>query len=158
MNIENVLPTRGELEKQLAQTLQSIYRQKFKHPIGKISCHLFNNKVAIVAEDTVTKVEKVLIDNSQLDLALRLRSVISEAFTAQVKQVVGDILQVEVIDLVSDSDLKSGHLGILVFLNSTPKMRLPKKMRSSKQKILSENQVVFKPTDTSETESEKPIV
>ena len=124
--MENILPTRGQLERQLSQTLQSIYREQFGHSTSKITCHLFKNKVAIVAEDTVTKIEKILLDNSQLDLAHSLRSIISKTFATQIKQAIGHILQVEVIDLVSDSSLDSGYLGILVFLNNAPEIRLTK--------------------------------
>jgi len=57
--MENTLPTAGQLERQLSQALQSFYRQQFGHSIRKITCHLFTDKVAIIAEDTVTKVEKI---------------------------------------------------------------------------------------------------
>lgn len=135
--MENILPTRGQLERQLSQTLQSIYREQFGHPIGKITCHLFKNKVAIVAEDTVTKIEKILLDNSQLDLAHGLRSIISKTFAVQIKQAIGNILQVEVMDLISGSSLDSGYLGVLVFLNNAPEIRLTK-VRAYKNQNLSD--------------------
>lgn len=123
MNVENTLPTRGQLERQLSQTLQTTYRQQFGNQIGKITCNLLSDKVAIVAEDTVTKVEKVLLDNDRVDLANELRSVINKIFKTQIKQTVADIMQVEVVDIVCDSTSSSGHLGALVLLNNTPHIR-----------------------------------
>ncbi|MBE9045564.1 DUF2294 domain-containing protein [Pleurocapsales cyanobacterium LEGE 10410] len=123
MNIENTLPTRGQLERQLSQTLQSTYRQQFGNPIGKVTCNLLNNKVAIVAEDRVTEVEKVLLNNDRVDLANELRSAINKIFRTQIKQTVADIMQVEVVDIVYDSILSSGYLGALVLLNNTPHIR-----------------------------------
>lgn len=134
MDAEKVLPTRGQLERQMSQTLQSLYRQQFEHLASKITCHLFDDKVAIVAEDTVTKVEKILYDHSKLDLAIDIRYAIGEAFASKVKQVITEILQVEVIDIIFDSTFNSGYLGIIVFLDDSPQMRIAKN-KAYKQKI-----------------------
>lgn len=124
--MENNLPTCGQLERQLCQTLQAIYRQKFGHSVRKVTCNLFADQLAIVAEDTVTTIEKILLDNSQSDLADSLRREIIKIFETQIKQTVANILQVEVIDLVSGSTLDSGRIGVIVFLNNVPQTRLTK--------------------------------
>lgn len=134
MDVKIGLPTRGQLERQLSQTLQSLYRQQFGHLPRKITCHLFADRVAIVAEDTVTSVEKILFNNSKLDLARSIRSAIAETFASQVRQVTWQILQVEVVDIIVDSTLDSGYLGAIVFLDSSPKLRLANR-KSYKNKI-----------------------
>ena len=145
MDAEKVLPTRGQLERQMSQTLQSLYRQQFGHLASKITCHLFDNKVAIVAEDTITKVEKILYDHSKLDLVYNIRFAIGEAFVRQVKQITTEILQVEVIDIIFDSTSNSGYLGMIIFLYNSPQMRLSKK--SYKQRTTINNKSVDEPTD-----------
>lgn len=127
MDMEKVLPTRGQLERQLSQTIQSLFRLQFGHLPSKVVCHIFADKVAIVAEDTLTSIEQILTENSKLELAYTVRVAIAEAFTAWVKQQVAEILQVEVLDAISDSSLDSGYLGIIVFLSSSPQVRLAKK-------------------------------
>ncbi|MEL6442536.1 MAG: DUF2294 domain-containing protein [Cyanobacteria bacterium J06621_8] len=127
MNTEKVLPTRGQLERQLSQTLQSMYRKQFGHLPSKISCHIFADKVAIVAENTATSVEKILFQNFRLDLARNIRLAMSQAFTEQVKAVITDILQVRVVDTIADSTSDGNYLGMIVFLEGYPKVRLPKK-------------------------------
>ncbi len=135
MDREKLLPTRGQLERQLSQTLQSLYRQEFGHLLGKVTCHIFADKVAIVAEDTVTNIEKILLDNSKLDLACSIRTAISKAFTSQVQQATAEILEVGVIDLIVDSTIDNGYLGIIIFLDASPQVRLAKRKKLSKQNL-----------------------
>ena len=127
MDLEKTLPTRGQLEREISQTIQGLYRSKFGHLPSKVVCHLFTDRVAIVAENTTTTIEQFLWDNSRLDLVHNIRVAICEAFTDRVKQEVVEILQVEAIDAVSDSTLDSGYLGIIIFLKNAPSVRLAKK-------------------------------
>lgn len=99
---------------------------------------LFTDKVEIIAEDTVTKVEKILLNNSQVELAHNFRTTILQIFTTQFKQTIGNILQVEVIDIVSYSSLNSAYLGVLVFLKNAPETRLAKAQYCHKNRNLSD--------------------
>lgn len=135
MDMEKTLPTRGQLERQLSQTLQSLYRQQFGHLPRRITCHIFADKVAIVAEDTITTIEKILFENSKIDLAHSIRKAISEAFVIQVRQTISTILQVEIIDIVGDSTIDSGYLGMIVFLKNPPEVRLTKKKAYNKRDL-----------------------
>ena len=123
MDTNNVLPTRGQLERHISQTLQFLYRNQFGQLPSKITCHIFDDKVAIVAENITTNIEKILSDNSKLDLALNIRSAINQTFIADVKQQTSDALNVEVTEVVIDSVLDTGYLGIILFLSDVPKMR-----------------------------------
>ena len=130
MDMEKTLPTRGQLERQVSQTIGSLYRTQFGHSPSKIICHLFADKVAIVAEETITAVEQLLCDRSKIDLARSIRAAVNEAFKTKAKDRIGKILQVEVIDIICDSSVDSGYLGMIVFLQSAPETRLAKKERS----------------------------
>lgn len=129
MDLERTLPTRGQLERELSQTVQSLYRSEFGHLPSKVVCHLFADRVAIIAENTTTTIEQLLLDNSRLDLAHEIRVAIGETFASQVRQTVTDILQVEAIDAICDSTLDSGYLGMIIFLKDAPSVRLAKKER-----------------------------
>ena len=136
MDTNNVLPTRGQLERYISQTLQSLYRSQFGQLPSKITCHIFDDKVAIVAENVTTDLEKILSDNSKLDLASNIRSAIDETFVANVKQQIADILGVEVTELIVDSVLDTGYLGIILFLSDLPKMRLAAKEQLKITKLI----------------------
>ena len=129
MDIEKTLPTKGQLERQLSQGVQALYRSQFGHLPRKVACHLFADKIAIVAEGTVTALEQILRNNSQSALASDIRVAVSEAFATEVRQKITEIFDLEVVDLIYDSSLDSGYLGAIAFLKSTPKTRLAKKER-----------------------------
>lgn len=135
MDLERTLPTRGQLERQLSQTVQFLYRSEFGHLPSKVVCHLFADRVAIVAENTTTTIEQILLDNSRLDLAHEIRVAMSETFISQVKQTTADILQVEAIDAICDSTLDSGYLGMIIFLKDAPSVRLAKKERRQSKTV-----------------------
>lgn len=124
--MEKILPTRGQLERQLSQTLQLIYRQQFGHSVSKVSCHIFDNKVAIIAEDTITDIEKSLLGSLQLELVSSIRTVICKTFKVHVKQAIADVLHVEAIELLGSFNIDSGYLSMLVILNNAPEIRLVK--------------------------------
>lgn len=126
MDAEKLLPTRGQLERQISQTLQSLYRNEFGCLPHKISCHLFGDRLAIVAQGVITNVEKILLSKSKLDLAVSIRSAIDEAFVRNMKTEISDILGVEIEDAIADSVLDTGYLGIIVFLKAQPEVRLSK--------------------------------
>ena len=127
METERALPTCGQLERQLSQTLQALYRKQFGHLPSKISCHLFGNRLAIIIENAITSIEQILVNNSQPDLAKSIRSAINEVFTAKIQQEIANILGVKVTDIIIDSVLDSGYLGIIVFLDNSPPVRIARK-------------------------------
>jgi uncharacterized protein YbcI len=153
MDLEQTLPTKGQLERQLSQTIQSLYRVQFGQLPSKIACHLFADKVAIVAEDTVTTIERLLLDSAKTELAGSIRAAINKAFTVQVKDRIQEILQVGVIDIICDSTVDSGYLGIVVFLENVPEVRLAKKERyqhkfvAKKPKLNGKQQIDFELSD-----------
>ena len=133
------LPTRTQLQRELSQKLQLIYCQQFGCFNSKISCYIFDKKLAIIVEDTNTKIENILQESSQLHLAANVRTVVEQKFINLIKPIIINILEVEVIDLISDSSPNDGILGILVFLNNPPTTRIMAKNKYLRIEIKSEN-------------------
>lgn len=127
METEKVLPTRGQIERQIAQIIQSVYRNRFGHLPSKVVCHLLTDKAIIVAENTVTSVEKLLIKNSKVDLAQNVRMAVNNILRDQIKQQISEVLNVEVVELICNSCLNSEYLGMIAILSETPRMRISRK-------------------------------
>lgn len=143
MDIEKPLPTRGQLERQLSQETQALYRSQFGHLPQKVVCHIFADKIAIIAEDTITALERMLKANSRSDLASDIRTAISEAFSVQLKQKITEVLGLQVIDLICDSSLDTGYLGTIAFLEKAPNTRPAKKeLHQNKSVFLKEARVI----------------
>ncbi|MEB3294903.1 MAG: DUF2294 domain-containing protein [Synechococcales bacterium] len=119
-----VLPTRGQLERDLSQKVQALYRQQLNHKTGKVSCQIFDEKVAIVVENSITQPEKLLAEKGENELAEKVRSEIDEAIRQPLKDLLEDILGVKVLDLLSDAGLETDRTGIIAVLEQPPDVRL----------------------------------
>lgn len=134
-------PTRGQLERKLSQQIQSFYASKLGHRPTKVTCQLFDAKLAIVIEDSVTLPEKLLINQGQEELAEQVRSGLDEAIEPQLKQLIEEILEITVQDFLSDVTLNTGRGGIIAVLSDTPSVRNPEaipKVKKNKTSVSKE--------------------
>ncbi len=90
-------PTRGQLERHLSQQIQAFYRQELGHQPSKVTCQLFDCKLAIIIENSITPAEKRLAEVGQEDLAEEVRVGLKEATQPKLKALIQEILEVEVI-------------------------------------------------------------
>lgn len=124
--MDNNLPTRGQLERNLSQTIQKLYRQKLEHTPSKVTCQLFGSQLAIVIEDALTAVEKTLLDVGQeTETVKQLSSTIDDIIESELKNLVETILSVKVNDILFDTALETGRTGIIVILDRLPEVRNP---------------------------------
>lgn len=123
MTGETLEPTRGKLERSLAQGIQALYRQALGHQTSQALCNLLDNKLIIVIENAISQPEKLLAQNGQEDLALQVRSQLELALELPLKDLIKEILGVGVIDLLSDATLETGRTGTIAILESVPKVR-----------------------------------
>jgi uncharacterized protein YbcI len=119
------LLTRGQLERQLSQNIQAFYRRHLEHQPSKVTCQLFDSKLAIIIEDSITNTEQILIEEGNSDLAQKVRNNLDDAIQPELKQLIEEIAKVKVIDLLSDATLNTGRTGIIAVLSETPKVRNP---------------------------------
>lgn len=117
--------TVGQLERELSQRLQALYRDQLGQRPSKATCQIFESKVAIILEDSVTQPEQLLADEGQKELAERVRADLEQAMRPQIKQLIEEVLHVEVLDLMSDATFNTGRTGIIVVLSETPTVRNP---------------------------------
>ena len=122
MPINRSLPTkvREQLEKVLSQRIQTLYSQKLGHEPTHVSCELFNEQLAIVIEGSVTQPEKVLLNNGNPELAQQVRLDLNKVIQTEMQQIIEDVLDVHVIDVLSDATLETGRTGLIVILGTAP--------------------------------------
>lgn len=122
---DNIL-TRGQLERKLSQAIQSLYRRHLGHQPSKISCQLFSSKLAVIMEDSITSTEQILMAQGKNDLAEEVRSNLENALQPELKQLIEEITEVQVVDILSDATLDTGRTGIIVVLDEAPQLRSSK--------------------------------
>ncbi|MUL34869.1 DUF2294 domain-containing protein [Gloeocapsopsis dulcis] len=121
--MDSSIPTRGQIERTLSQRIQALYRHQLEHQPSRISCQIFDEKVAIILEDSITQPEQLLVSTGQEELAQEVRSEIDEALKPQIKSIIEEIVGVNVIDLLSNAKLDTGRTATIAILAETPKFR-----------------------------------
>lgn len=129
--MDKSVPTRGQIERELSQRLQTLYREQLGHKPGKITGQLTDATVIIVIEDSVTQPEKLLVDDGREQLAEQVRTDLDQAIRPSLVDLIEDVLKVPVIDLLSDAPLKTGNSGIIAILEQLPETRNPTSKRRS---------------------------
>ena len=129
----NNLLTRGQLERKLSQEIQAFYRRYLGHQPSKVTCQLFDSKLAVVIEDSITSAEKILLEEGKNDLAEEVRSNIDDAIQPELKKLIEKIIQVSVLDTLSDATLDTKRTGIIAVLEDTPKVRNPESIPKLKK-------------------------
>ena len=127
------LPTCGQLERNLSQSIQKLYSHELEHSPGKVTCQLFSNQLAIVIEDSLTAVEQILAEAKQSDRTIKqLNTTISEVVKTKIKVLIEEILSVEVKDLLFDTTLATKRTGAIATLSQSPSVRNPESIPKNK--------------------------
>ncbi len=128
----NNLLTCGQLERKLSQKIQAFYRQHLGHQPSKVTCQFFGSKLAIIIENSITSAEQILLDEGKNDLAKKVRSNLDDAIQPELKELIKEVAEVEVVDILSDATLDTGRTGIIVVLSQTPQVRNPESIPKAK--------------------------
>ncbi|MGL5062891.1 MAG: DUF2294 domain-containing protein [Microcoleus sp.] len=116
-------PTRGQLERNLSQRIQALYRSVFGHQPSQVSCNLIDGKLVITMENAITQPEQVLVENGREELAEKVRSELETVLETELKQVINEVLGVDAIDLLNDTTLETGRAGTIAILDAVPRFR-----------------------------------
>jgi uncharacterized protein YbcI len=127
-------PTRGQIERTLSQKIQAVYREHLGHCPSKVTCQLFDEKVAIVLENSITQPEQLLAEEGQTALVEQIQSDLKDAIRPKLKTAIEAVLHTEVLDLLSDADLESGRTGMIAVLAAAPELREASSNRKPKTK------------------------
>ena len=131
--MDNNLPTCGQLERNLSQSIQKLYLNELEHSPSKVTCQLFGNQLAIVVEDSLTAVEQALTRLKESDSNLeQLNTVINQVIESKMKTLIEEILSVEVKDILFDTTIKTKRTGAIVTLSHLPEVRNPESIPKNK--------------------------
>ena len=119
------LPSCGELERAIGQTLQKAYKEQLGHLPTRVSCHLFADKVSIWIENSLTPVENILPDAKH---AQTVRDAIDRAMQKELSQVIEECLSVSVVTLISGTCYEQSCTSLTALLAKTPAVRNPEKI------------------------------
>lgn len=108
----------------LSQKIKDIYQDQLEHQLDNISYNLLDRSLIITIEGTVTSPEKLLKDNDRLHLAKQVREVIDSVIQPQIQDTIEEILDVKVVDFLSDTTLDNDMTGAIAIFELKPKETL----------------------------------
>ncbi len=113
-----------KIEHLLSQKIKDIYQEQLEHNLDKITYQLFDRTLIITLEGIVTSSEKLLKKNNSYSLAKKLREAIDNVIHPQIKDVIEEVLDVEVIDFLSDTTIEHDFTGAIAIFEIQPNRSL----------------------------------
>lgn len=89
--------TRGQLERTLSQRIQALYRTQLGQQPSRVQCQIFDGKIVIILEDSITKTEQVLVASGQEELAEQVRDDLDKAFNPQLTELIQEVVGINSI-------------------------------------------------------------
>jgi uncharacterized protein YbcI len=121
--MDSSFPTRGQLERTLSQRIQALYRAQLEHRPSQVFCQMFDEKIAIILEDSVTQPEQLLVESGKEELSEKVRDELDQALQPQLKELIEEIVGVEVLDILSNTKIETGRTATVAILASPPSVR-----------------------------------
>ena len=118
-------PTVGQVEREVSQKIQALYKRVLGHQLGRVTCQLFDARIDITLEDSISQPIKLLLEESHIALAQRIRSDLDSAMQPHIKALLASVLGVDILDVLSDATLSTGKTGIVGTLAHIPVVRNP---------------------------------
>lgn len=109
-----------KIEHLLAQKIKDVYQYQLEHQLDNISFKLFDRTLIVMLEGSITSPEKLLKDNDNLLLAQQVREAIDGVIHPQIKNIIEDVMDVTVIDFLSDTTIDSNFTGAIAILEFKP--------------------------------------
>lgn len=106
----------AQLETTLADQIQQLYEIQLGHPPQKVTCQVFEDKLAILLEDALTQPERMLLAQGQTVLVRQVRDCINEILQPRIKALITEAVGVAVSDLLIATQLDTGFVSIMAIL------------------------------------------
>ena len=110
-----------EIEDLLSQKIKDVYQQRLGHQLDKISYKLFDRTLIVMLEGIITSPEKVLRNNDRTHLANQVRAVIDSVMRSQIQEIIEEVLDIKVVDFLSDTTVEKNLTGAIAIFEFKPK-------------------------------------
>lgn len=129
-------PTRAQLERKIAQSLQNFYRERIGQRPSKVVCQFFDDTLTVVLRDTVAPAERTLLEAGREEHTSEFRVELHDAIKPELKVLIEEIVGVPAITVLIDSDLETGFSSVTAILQHTPLVRDPESIpKVKKEKV-----------------------
>ncbi len=119
--MKNKIKRLKKMELILFQKIKDVYQEELEQQLDNISYKLFDRTLVITLEGIETLPEKLLKANNRYDLAQQVRKVIDSVINPQIKNIIEEVLDVKVIDFLSDTTIDNNITGAIAIFEFKPK-------------------------------------
>ena len=117
--------TAGQVEREITQALNGLYRKELGHQPGKITCQLFETKAVLVIEDALSRPEQLLLSKGDSDVALQAHEELLEVLKGMASRCIAQATKMSVVDILLDSNVETSRMGLIAMLEKAPEVRNP---------------------------------
>lgn len=103
-----------QLQQRLFDELKNLYKRELDRELSHITCRVFEKTLVILMEGTITQAEQILADNHKKHLAKKVRQTLDRVIQPQIKSIIEQVLNLKVIDFLSDTTLDNNCTGAIV--------------------------------------------
>ena len=114
------LVTPEQLEEKLSQQIIALYQTHLSHQLNNVYCKIIDKTITIVAEDSITGLERFLLNNNRSELAQQVRSTLHKVLEPHIKFLVESIVNVPVVDVICNSIFDTGRTSMVAILANVP--------------------------------------
>lgn len=104
----------------LSQRIKALYEQQLQHQLDEINFKLSEKNLIIIMEGTLTKPEQILVERDRVELAQQMRTVLNKVIQPQIRQVIEEVMDVTVVDFLSDTTTETGRTGAIAVFGFKP--------------------------------------
>ena len=106
----------GKVEYLLSQKIKDIYQDQLEHELEHVYYKLFDRTLIVILEGAITTPEKLLKSNDNFYLAQQVRTAIDNVIHPQIKDIIEEVMDVEVTDFMSDTTIDNNITGAIAIL------------------------------------------
>ncbi|NJM84751.1 MAG: DUF2294 domain-containing protein [Leptolyngbyaceae cyanobacterium RM2_2_21] len=114
-----------ELEDWLSHEIGSLYSNKLGQQPGEITCQLFEAKLAVVLEESVTHLERMLISANHDRMVHQIRTTLNRSLQTRISHLLEETAGVAVIDFLSSTTFDTRRTGMIIFFEDAPAVTDP---------------------------------
>lgn len=131
-------PTRKQIERDIAHRFNAFNNQTIGSHPEKMTCTIFDRYLAIVGEDAMTPIEKIVCQSGQTEIILAMRESVDLSLKTELNKIICELIQVEPLDSFCQLSLNTGRLMAFAILSDSPRFRV-KQSRTRNQPIARES-------------------
>ncbi len=107
------------LEQALSERIKGLFHQQLGHKIDEIICNFFDNQLAIVIKNALTKAELLLLQHGHDAIAKKFRHSIEEIIQPELRKLIEEVTEVGITEMLFATHLNANCVSLIVLFGDS---------------------------------------